>query len=67
MKVRFFRVISVLSVLWLGLIIYGAVFGTAKGQLLLNLIVLGWPALLGLLASFVATGSLWPKHRESDT
>ena len=64
MKVRFFRVISVLTVLWLGLVIYGAVFGSAQGQLLLHLIVFGWPALLGLLCSFVATGSLWPKQLE---
>lgn len=65
MKIRFFRVVSVLSILWLGLILYGGIFGTKQNELVVNIIVFGWPALLGLLASYIATGSiLWPKSRE---
>ena len=65
MKVRFFRVVWLLSVLWLSLLLYGGIFGIAQDQLFLNLIVFGWPSAIGIIATYVATGTLfWPRDRQ---
>lgn len=67
MKIRFLRIVWVLSVLWLCLILFGGTFGTAKDELLLNLIVFGWPAGLGLLVCYFVGGSfMWPDEEGSD-
>jgi hypothetical protein len=70
MKTRFLRIIWVSSVLWLGLILFGGLFGTAKDELVLNLIVFGWPAILGLLICYFVGGSFWwpeEPNNESDS
>lgn len=64
MKIRFFRIVWVLSVIWFGLILYGGIFGNKKDELLLNLIVFGWPAAIGLIGAYIATGSFfWPREK----
>lgn len=51
-----------MSSCWLALIIYGGTLGTAQGELKLNLLAFGWPALVGLLICYFVTGSFaWPK------
>lgn len=68
MKTRFLRIIWVSSALWIGLILFGGIFGTAKDELVLNLIVFGWPAVLGLLVCYFVGGSFWwPEEPNSES
>lgn len=67
MKIRFFRVIWVLSVLWLGLLLYFGINSDREGQLTFNLIFGGLPSAIGLIASYIATGTfLWPRDQQDD-
>ena len=68
MKVRFFRIVWVLSILWLGFLLYNfisAIFSNAiqhQGDTF-SLIYLSLPAALGLCSSYVFTGSFYyPKE-----
>lgn len=64
MKIRFFQVVWVISVLWLSLVVYG---GIKKDDLFIMVIALGWPALLGLLASFITTGTFLLPRQKGET
>lgn len=67
MKIRFFRVVWLLSVLWFGLMLYGGINGDAENQLTINLIFGGVPSAIGIIATYVATGSLlWPRDESED-
>jgi len=66
MKTRLLRIVWIVSLSWLGLLIYGGTFGTAQGQLTLNLIVFGWPAFFGLIGCYVLNGALgWPQDKNT--
>jgi hypothetical protein len=72
MQTRFLQVVYWLSVAWLGLITYGWLFGTASisfSDFVLNVLVLGWPSLLGFLLCFMVGGRflLPPRQRDSST
>lgn len=63
MKIRLLRIIWIASFCWLALIVYGGTLGTAQGQLAINLMAFGWPALLGFVICYFITGSVeWPKE-----
>ena len=60
-------VIWVLSVLWLGLMLYGGINSDAEGQLALNLIFGGLPSAIGLTATYIATGTFfWPRDQQDN-
>lgn len=68
MKTRLLRIIWTISLCWLLLIIYGGTFGTAQGQLFINLLAIGWPAFVGLLVCFLFTGSFfWPTELKNES
>lgn len=57
MTTRFLQVVYWLSVLWLGLLTGGWLFGTATfSDWVLNIIAFGWPSWLGLLICFIVGG-----------
>lgn len=74
MKIRFFRVLWVVCVMWLGLLISPVLYRLSVGKTghdffstIVFLSILGLPALLGLAATYIVTGSLlWPKDRNSN-
>jgi hypothetical protein len=64
-KIRLLRIVWIVCLSWLGLLIYGGTFGTAQGELTLNLIVFGWPAFLGLICCYVLNGGIgWPQNKQ---
>jgi hypothetical protein len=67
MKIRLFRVVWVLSVLWLGLMLYAGIFSDQENQLLFNLTIGGFPSAIGIIATYIATGTLfWPRDSRKD-
>lgn len=66
MKIRFFQIIWILSTSWLCLIIYGGVYGSRGDELFMNIIIFGWPSIIGLIGTYVVTGSfLLPTERSA--
>lgn len=66
MKIRLLRLVWIVSLSWLALLVYGGTFGTAQGELTLNLIVFGWPAFLGLICCYVLNGGIgWPQDKQT--
>lgn len=56
---RFFQVVWVLSVLLLALATYSWVFNDDWLRGLDTFLVLGWPAFIGLIISFIGTGHIF--------
>lgn len=58
MAIRFFRLVWLLSVLWLGFVAVG-MFNAANGLDAFGVFfILAWPALIGLAVSFIGTGHI---------
>ena len=66
MKTRLLKVVWIVSLSWLELLVYGDTFGTAQGQLALNLIVFGWPSFLGLIGCYLLNSRIgWPRDKST--
>ena len=61
MKIRFFRVVCFLSAAWL---IFLLVIFDKNNDKLIDIVIIGWPSIVGFILSYVVTGSFfWPKNK----